>query len=84
MPRHYAAVLISPDGKVAGVYRNRSTLLEASYNSVVNEPLPVFSTPYGRIGIVICADLFYSQIPSTVAVEGADILLAPANVGGRH
>jgi predicted amidohydrolase len=76
-----SAILIAPDGKVAGVYHKRSTLLEASYNSIATGPIPTFSTPYGRLAIVICADLFYPQIPRLAAVGGADILVAPANVG---
>jgi predicted amidohydrolase len=76
-----SAVLIGPDGKVAGVYHKRSTLLEASYNAVATGPIPVFATPYGRMALVICADLFYSHIPRLAAVAGAEILLAPANVG---
>lgn len=76
-----SAIMIGPDGKVAGVYQKRSTLLEASYNSIATGPIPTFATPYGRIAIVICADLFYPQIPRLAAVAGAEILLAPANVG---
>jgi predicted amidohydrolase len=73
--------LIGPDGRVAGTYRKRNTLLEASYNAIVTGPVPVFETPYGKIAVVICADLFYPQFPRLAAVAGADILLAPANVG---
>jgi predicted amidohydrolase len=76
-----SAVLIGPDGNVAGVYRKRNNLLEASYNAEVFGAIPTFDTPYGRIGIVICADLFYPHFPRAAAVAGAQILLAPANVG---
>jgi predicted amidohydrolase len=73
--------LLGPDGNVVGVYRKRSTLLEASYNAEVVAPIPTFDTPYGRIGIVICADTFYSQFPRLAALAGVQILLAPSNVG---
>jgi predicted amidohydrolase len=76
-----SAILIGPDGKVQGAYNKRSNLLESSYNSVADGPIPTFDTPYGRIAIVICADLFYTHIPRLAAVAGAEILLAPANVG---
>jgi predicted amidohydrolase len=76
-----SAILIGPSGKVVGTYNKRSTLLEASYNSVAAGQIPVFQTPYGRVAIVICADLFYSHIPRLAAVGGAEILLVPANVG---
>ena len=76
-----SAVLIGPDGNVAGLYHKRNNLLEASYNAEDFGPVPTFDTPYGRLGVVICADLFYSEFPRLAAVAGADILLAPANVG---
>jgi predicted amidohydrolase len=80
--RYYNAVaLVGPDGRVLGRYRKRNNLLEASYNAWVWDSIPTFSTPYGRLGIVICADMFYSQFPRLAALQGTNILLAPANVG---
>ncbi|HEV2898641.1 MAG TPA: nitrilase-related carbon-nitrogen hydrolase [Pseudaminobacter sp.] len=76
-----SAVLIGPDGEVAGTYRKRNTLIEASYNAVAGGPIPTVDTPYGRIAVVICADLFYPHFARLAAVSGADILLAPANTG---
>ncbi|WP_032901597.1 nitrilase-related carbon-nitrogen hydrolase [Mesorhizobium ciceri] len=76
-----SAALIAPDGTVAGSYRKRNTLLEASYNAIAGGPVPIFDTPYGKLAIVICADLFYPHFARLAAVEGADILLAPANTG---
>lgn len=76
-----SAVLIGPDGLVVGTYRKRNNLLEASYNSAVYREVPTFDTPYGRLSIVICADMFYPHFPRAAAVAGTQILLAPANVG---
>lgn len=76
-----SAVLVGPTGSVVGVYRKRNNLLEASYNSEEFGPLPVFDTAYGKVGIVICADMFYPQFPRAAAIAGVNILLAPANVG---
>ncbi|RUU02210.1 carbon-nitrogen hydrolase family protein [Mesorhizobium sp. USDA-HM6] len=76
-----SAALIAPNGKVVGTYRKRNTLLEASYNAVASGPVPVFDTPYGKLAIIICADLFYPHFARLAAVEGTDILLAPANTG---
>lgn len=76
-----SAVLVGPTGNVLGVYRKRNNLLEASYNAELWAPVPTFDTPYGRLAIVICSDMFYAIFPRLAAVAGADILLAPANVG---
>lgn len=76
-----SVALVGPTGDVVGTYRKRNTLIEASYNAIVTGPIPVFDTPYGKVAIVICADLFYPQFARLAAVGGADILLAPANTG---
>lgn len=75
------AVLLDPTGAVAGVYRKRNHLLESSYNAITHAPVPTFDTPYGRLALVICSDMFYSQFPRAAAVDGTTLLLAPANVG---
>ncbi|GIJ44064.1 hypothetical protein Val02_09500 [Virgisporangium aliadipatigenens] len=75
------AVLLDPQGKVASVYRKRNHLLESSYNAITYAPVPTVETPYGRVALVICSDMFYSQYPRSAAVDGATLLLAPANVG---
>lgn len=76
-----SAVLIGPSGRVIGKYRKRSHLLESSWASIGEGLIPTFNTPYGRIAIVICADLFYPELARLAAVRGTDILLAPSNVG---
>ncbi|HEV2727798.1 MAG TPA: carbon-nitrogen hydrolase family protein, partial [Solirubrobacterales bacterium] len=74
------AVLMGPEGEVVGTYRKRNHLLESSYNASSFERMPVFETPYGKLGLVICSDIFYPQFGRSAAVAGATILLAPANV----
>lgn len=76
-----AVALIGPRGQVLGTYRKRNNLLEASYNSEVWSSIPTYDTPFGRVAIVICADMFYSAFPRLAALAGANILIAPANVG---
>lgn len=76
-----AAVLLGPTGKVEGIYKKRNHLIESAYNALHFGKMPIFDTKYGRLGLVICSDLFYSQFPRATAVQGATILLAPANVG---
>jgi predicted amidohydrolase len=78
-----AAVLIGPNGNVLGIYHKRNNMLEASYNAIEFGPIPAFDTPYGRIGIAICADVFYPQIPRLAALKGVDILAVPMNSGGE-
>ncbi|WP_158890131.1 nitrilase-related carbon-nitrogen hydrolase [Amycolatopsis anabasis] len=76
-----SAVLLDPQGQVKGTYRKRNHLLESSYNADSFDRIPTFDTEYGRMGLVICSDMFNSQFPRAAAVAGANILIAPANVG---
>jgi predicted amidohydrolase len=39
----------------------------------------VFDTPWGRMGILTCADSFYSLMPRAMALKGVDFLWVPAN-----
>jgi predicted amidohydrolase len=80
--RFYNSVaLIGPTGRLIGKYRKRSHLLESSWASIGEGSIPAFDTPYGRLAVVICADLFYPELARLAAVKGTDILLAPSNVG---
>jgi predicted amidohydrolase len=76
-----SAVLIGPTGAVVGKYRKRSHLVESSWASIGEGLIPTFDTPYGRIAIVICADLFYPELARLASLSGTDILFAPSNVG---
>ena len=38
-----------------------------------------FETPWGRMGVAICADSYFSLIPRTLALKGADLIWIPAN-----
>ncbi|MBW2200694.1 MAG: carbon-nitrogen hydrolase [Deltaproteobacteria bacterium] len=39
----------------------------------------VFDTPWGRMGVLICSDSFYSLMPRAMALKGVDFLWVPAN-----
>jgi N-carbamoylputrescine amidase len=41
--------------------------------------LPVFDTPLGRIGVLICYDAWFPEAARTLALRGADLLCVPAN-----
>jgi predicted amidohydrolase len=75
-----AAVLIGPDGNVAGRYRKNHLWAE---EGLVFEPgdlgVPVFHTPRGRFSLAICYDLWFPEIFRLAALGGADLLLVPTN-----
>ena len=74
-----SALVIGPDGELAGHHRkvvaaerrwacpggvSRSNLLE---------------TPWGRLGVLICADSYAGLLPRSLALHGVDLLVVLAN-----
>lgn len=40
---------------------------------------PVLRTPFGGLGILVCYDLEFPEVPRALALAGADIIAAPVN-----
>jgi predicted amidohydrolase len=40
---------------------------------------PVIRTPRGTVGVLVCYDLDFPEMPRSLALRGADLLLAPTN-----
>ena len=75
---HNSAVLVHPDRK-ADVY-NKWFLpnfgpFEEKLFFDEGESLKVFDTKYGKIGILICYDLFFPEICKAYSLQGADIII---------
>ncbi len=74
-----SAVLIGPDGLI-GKYRKLHLWEEEFlWFEPGNLGLPVFNTPIGRIGIVICYDMWFPETFRILAAQGADIVCIPTN-----
>jgi predicted amidohydrolase len=70
------AALFGPDGKLLGTYSKSHTGGELY---APGSEFPVFDTPHGRVGLLICYD---RQVPETsriLAVRGAEMILIPAH-----
>ncbi len=75
--RYNTAVLIGPDGKLVGKYRKQ----KLGHESVRNTPgdaSSVFDTPYGRVGLLICADRTDPAIVRRFRENGAELLICPS------
>jgi predicted amidohydrolase len=75
--RYNTAVLISPEGKLVGKYHKQELGHERARNTPGKQSR-VFETPYGRLGILICADRTVPQIVRRFRENGADFLLCPS------
>jgi predicted amidohydrolase len=68
-----STALIGPEG-VIGVYRKIHNQFEFPYFNP-GEEMPVFETPLGVFGSIICYDLCFPELLRTYAVKGADVVL---------
>lgn len=75
--------LVGPSG-VEGVYRKtHSYIAEPAWAKDGDLGLPVFDTPLGRIGMLICMDIVYFETARLEALRGADVICLPVNWAGE-
>lgn len=72
------AVLIGPQGQMIGTYR-KTHLPVAEYEAGVSpgQELPVFDTPFGCIGMIVCWDLWFPEPSRILALQGAEVIFVP-------
>jgi len=72
------AVLVGPDGMVAGKYR-KVCLPDGEYDRGISpgSEYPVFKTRFGRIGMMICYDGFFPEVARELSNRGAEIIAWP-------
>lgn len=79
-------LLIGPDGALAGKYRRTCPPGPYIYkggpfwdfNYTPADELPVFETPLGTLGILICSEVFVPELSRILALKGAEVILLPA------
>ncbi|MBN2633768.1 MAG: carbon-nitrogen hydrolase family protein [Bacteroidales bacterium] len=72
------AVLYGRTGKIEGIYEKvQLPDSEAEAGAVPGNAFPVFTTDYGKIGILICWDSFFPEVARILAINGAEILFCP-------
>lgn len=80
-----AAVLVGPEGHI-GTWRKHTLPGHATDHAGpgafpdrrffrLGSRSPVFDTPIGRVGIMVCYDIFFPEIPRLLTLKGADLLV---------
>ena len=80
-----AAVLVGPDGHI-GTWRKHTLPGHATDQGGagafpdrrffrLGSQSPVFDTPIGRIGMMVCYDIFFPEIARLLTLKGADLLV---------
>lgn len=74
-----AAILIGPDGEVAGEYRKVHLKGEEKMAFRAGFKFPVFETDFGNLGILLGWDLAFPETARALALDGAELIVVPAN-----
>jgi len=73
------AVLLGPDGFIGKYRKAHLWNMEKLWFTPGNLGFPVFDTPIGRIGLLICWDIWFPEVPRILAQQGADIICSVNN-----
>jgi len=83
---HNSAVVLGPDGEVAGFYRKMHipddpSYYEKFYFTPGDLGFPVVDLGFLRIGVLICWDQWYPEAARLAALAGAEVLFYPTAIG---
>jgi 5-aminopentanamidase len=79
--------LINDDGEILGAYRRTTPRGPYVYRDIEawnfdyvesNAPPRVFETKIGRIGMLVCSELYFPELSRLLTLQGADIIAYPA------
>ncbi|WP_310598617.1 carbon-nitrogen hydrolase family protein [Desulfobulbus sp.] len=73
-----SAFVLGPEGTVLCRYRKINAEFRWACPGDPDQD-NTFTTPWGRIGVLICSDSYHSLMPRVTALRGAKLLLVPAN-----
>jgi predicted amidohydrolase len=72
------AVLMDRDGNFAGKYRKVSLPREEIEGGITpGNDFPVFKTDFGKIGMMVCWDVFFPEPARMLSLKGAEIIFMP-------
>lgn len=77
-----AAAIINDAGECIGVYRKHHIPMSARFNEKFyfrpgNRGFPVFDTPQGKIGMMICYDRHFPESARMLGLAGAEVVFVP-------
>jgi len=72
--KYYSSFIISKSGQVLGKYR-KTHRVACDEDFALGNDLPVFPTPFGKIGLTITSDFYFPEIYEVLRMKGAEILV---------
>lgn len=76
------ATIIDPSGQFLGVFGKDHPVLFGGETSPTRGTYPVYQTPVGVLGTIICYDLDYTDTARKLAAKGAQLIGVPSNDWG--
>jgi N-carbamoylputrescine amidase len=76
--RHNSAVVLGPQGHIA-TYRKLHLFNDERSYFEPGDHLPVVQLPFGRLGMVVCFDLWFPEPMRALALAGAEVVAVPTN-----
>jgi len=73
------AVLIGPDGLIGHYRKTHLWHKEKLVFTPGDHGFPVFETRIGRIGLLICWDIWFPEVARLLSVQGADVICSTNN-----
>lgn len=73
-----SAALIGCDGALIGNMRKINLWGEEKLKFRTGDTYPVFDTPLGKIGLMVCYDIEFPESARVLALKGAELIIAPA------
>lgn len=72
------AVLLGPDGDIVGKYRKVTLPREEIARGIApGDQYPVFETRFGKVGMMICYDVFFPEVARRLSMNGAEVIALP-------
>lgn len=77
--RHFynTAVVIDRKGKIVGTYDKVHLTVGEARKMVAGETFPVFDLDFGKLGVLICWDLWFPEAARELRLGGAEIIAYP-------
>ncbi len=70
----HTAVVIGPDGEIAGRYRKTHRVAQDA-EFALGDDLPVFRTAFGTLGVTLTSDFYFPEAYEVLRLKGAEVLV---------
>ena len=74
-----SAIILGPKGVIGTYRKNHLWNAETLYFERGDLGFPIFHTPFGRLGVLICYDVWFPEAWRLLALQGADLVCVPTN-----